>query len=87
MVGCGGSSNENPGTGGTGGSSAAGAGGSSAAGAGGSSAAGAGGSSAAGAGGQATFSITSPAFTAGGAIPKEYTCDGRAFPVSLQTQS
>jgi phosphatidylethanolamine-binding protein (PEBP) family uncharacterized protein len=31
----------------------------------------------------AAFAATSPAFDAGGSIPKEYTCDGRAFPVAL----
>lgn len=31
----------------------------------------------------ATFTVTSPAFAAGGDIPEEYTCDGRAFPVAL----
>lgn len=32
-----------------------------------------------------TWTVTSPAITAGADIPKEYTCDGRAFPVSLAT--
>jgi phosphatidylethanolamine-binding protein (PEBP) family uncharacterized protein len=30
-----------------------------------------------------TFAVTSPAFAAGGAIPAEYTCDTRPFPVAL----
>jgi len=30
-----------------------------------------------------TWDMTSPAFSAGGAIPAEYTCDGRPFPVAL----
>ena len=29
------------------------------------------------------FAATSPAFKAGSDIPKDYTCDGRAFPVAL----
>jgi phosphatidylethanolamine-binding protein (PEBP) family uncharacterized protein len=30
-----------------------------------------------------TFTVTSPAFAAGAAIPPEYTCAGRPFPVAL----
>jgi len=37
------------------------------------------------AGPSTTWAITSPAITAGADIPKEYTCDGRDFPVALST--
>jgi phosphatidylethanolamine-binding protein (PEBP) family uncharacterized protein len=32
---------------------------------------------------ESPFTVTSPAFGTGGDIPKDYTCEGRAFPVAL----